>query len=51
MKVSRNFYENASFGGFAIHLQGRFKMLVSNKEAEEFSKMTDMDKEFIKKAN
>jgi len=45
MKVSRNFYENilgqtveadygenVSFGGFAIHLQPHFKMLINNKE-------------------
>ena len=45
VKVSRNFYENilgqtvesdygenVSFGGFAIHLQSHFKMLLDNKE-------------------
>ena len=45
MKVSRNFYENilgqtvaadygenVSFGGFAIHLQPHFKMLIDNQE-------------------
>ena len=45
MKISRNFYENVlqqtvvadygqnvSFGGFAIHLQPHFKMLIDNKE-------------------
>ena len=45
MNVSRNFYENilgqtvetdygenVSYGGFAIHLQSHFKMLIDNKE-------------------